>query len=245
MLLRPWNLKGLCSIVCFGRLKGVCLFLIFSFGKQGKSWPGLAVLPCVCAQPVPVRKICCCLGRGQRFCLGSSTPAPQLLFWCVSRKLLWGFFCILGAITQIFILLLNQTESKFLMVWGWDCLFWCFWGCWVCPSGDRSTQHFDSRVMCVAGEALVLVLSFQAVVVALCRLFPLSEDGRRLSPSASLHWGLWVIKNIHFAAFGYSYFSTALLCRSQTLKTLAGYSDHPFFHHIKHFLCVWLWKNGK
>lgn len=70
-----------------------CVFIFdFYFGTQGKSWPGLAVLPCACAQPVPVRKMCCCLGRGQRFCLGSSSPAPQLLFWCVSRKLVWAFF---------------------------------------------------------------------------------------------------------------------------------------------------------
>lgn len=92
--------------------------------------------------------------------------------------------------------------------------------------------------MYIAGEASVLVLSCQGVVIALCRLFPLSKDGRGLSLPASLHRGLWVIKNIHSAAFGYSYLSTALLCRSQILKMLAGDSDHPFFHHIKHFLCV-------
>lgn len=223
-----------------------CVFIFDFFfwkARQKLAWFGCAPL-CVCSA-CPCQENVLLFGEGAEVLPGELHSCTTAALLVCQQKAALGFFCILGAITQIFILLLNQTESKFLMVWGWDCLFWCFWGCWVCPSGDRSTQHFDSRVMCVAGEALVLVLSFQAVVIALCRLFPLSEDGRRLSPSASLHWGLWVIKNIHFAAFGYSYFSTALLCRSQTLKTLAGYSDHPFFHHIKHFLCVWLWKNGK
>lgn len=54
-----------------------------------------------------------------------------------------------------------------------------------------------------------------------------------------------MIKNIDFAAFGYSYLGTALLCGSQTLKTLAGYADHPFFHHVKDFLVCDYGKNGK
>lgn len=142
MLLRPWNLKRSVQYCLFWQTQRCVFIFDFYFGTQGKSWPGLAVLPCACAQPVPVRKMCCCLGRGQRFCLGSSSPAPQLLFWCVSRKLVWAsfFFFVLGAIIQIFILLSNQIERKFLMVWIWDCLFLVLLML-LCPSRDRSTQH--------------------------------------------------------------------------------------------------------
>lgn len=119
MLLRPWNLKGLCNIVCFGRLKGVCLFLIFLLESKAKA--GLVWL----CFPVRVLRLSLS-GKCAAVWGGGRGSAPQLLFWCVSRKLLWGFsffLCILGAITQIFILLSNQIESKFLMVWIWDCLF--------------------------------------------------------------------------------------------------------------------------
>lgn len=92
--------------------------------------------------------------------------------------------------------------------------------------------------MYIAGEASVLDLSFQGVVIALCRLFPLSEDGRGLSLPASVHRGLWVIKNIHSAAFGDSYLSTALLCRSQILKMLAGVTQITLFFIILNIFCV-------
>lgn len=56
-----------------------------------------------------------------------------------------------------------------------------------CVPPGTGALSTGSRVMCVAGEASVLLLSFQGIILALCRLFPLSEDGRGLSPSAALH----------------------------------------------------------
>lgn len=95
MLLRPWNLKGLCNIVCFGRLKGVCLFLIFILERKAKA--GLVWL----CFPVRVLSLslsgkCAAVWGGGR---GSAWGAPLLHHSCsfgVSAESWFGllfFFC--------------------------------------------------------------------------------------------------------------------------------------------------------
>lgn len=83
MLLRPWNSKGLCTIVCFGRLKGVCLFLIFLL----ESWAGLAVLPCPCQENVLL------FGEGAEVLPGGlhSCPTAALLVCQQKAALGWVF----------------------------------------------------------------------------------------------------------------------------------------------------------